>query len=193
MSANTSLPWVGLGTVQTSQANDGCSEKKIDRIEDRLAGIENVLANLASKLSDLDLQRDPTETSSQSRSSRKGVGRSPGTLDEATTPAPFEGETTINSQSDYVRELLAKAVGSTPSIEQNAEVKSALSALNDLVARQGQIVAPSSLSVNALINRSLADVDPEKLTKPPWSAVTDMVARACSKSTLTSMQGVVRF
>jgi hypothetical protein len=183
MSTNPSFLRVALGTVKTSQANEGCSEKKIDRIEDRLAGIENVLASLASKLSDLDLRRDPIENSSQSRSSRKGVGRSPGMLDEASTPAPFEGETTISSQSGYVRELLAKAVGSTPSIEQNAEVKSALTALNDLVARQGQIVSSSSSSVSALINRSLADVDPEKLTKPPWDTVTAMVAKACSKST----------
>ena len=34
------------------------SEKKIDRIEDRLAGIENVLAALASRLGNLDLQKE---------------------------------------------------------------------------------------------------------------------------------------
>jgi hypothetical protein len=102
-------------------------------------------------------------------------------LDEASTPAPFEGETTINSQSGYVQQLLAKAVSSTPSIEQNAEVKSALTALNDLVARQGQITAPSASNMHTLINRSLADVDPAKLDKPPWDVISDMVQRACSK------------
>jgi hypothetical protein len=154
------------------------SEKKIDRIEDRLAGIENVLASLATKLGDLDLRRDSTEISSQSRSSRRTAGRSPGTLEEAGTPAPFEGETAIASQSDYARELLRKAVGSTPSIEQNAEVKSALHALNELVPQQGQ--APSSASYS-LINHSFAELDPETLAKPPWDAVSNMVDEASSK------------
>ena len=155
------------------------SEKKIDRIEDRLAGIENVLASLASKLSDLDLKRDSTEHSSQSRSSRKGTNRSPGTYDEAPTPAPFEGETTINIQSDYAREFLAKAVGTTPSIEQNAEVQAALRALGDLVKHQGQVTAPTVGNLQSLINRSLADVDPEKLSKPPWDTIEIVVKRAC--------------
>jgi hypothetical protein len=99
-------------------------------------------------------------------------------LDEAATPAPFEGETTINSQSDYARQLLTKVVGSTPSIEQNAEVKSALHALNELVPRPGQ-AAPSAN--HSLINRSLADIDPEKLAKPPWDVVSSMVDEACSR------------
>jgi hypothetical protein len=73
-------------------------EKKIDRIEDRLSGIENVLESLAAKLGNLDLRRDSTETST--RSSRKGTGRSPGSAEEAATPAPFEGETTIVRESN---------------------------------------------------------------------------------------------
>jgi hypothetical protein len=166
---NTEHKHVSMRSITTTshtRANLQHSEKKIDRIEGRLAGIENVLASLAAKLGDLDLRRDSTEHSSQSRSSRKAIGRSPGTLEDAATPAPFEGETAINSQSDYARELLTKAVGSTPSIEQNAEVKSALRALTELVPRQGQDT-PSS--IHSLVNRSLAEVDPEGLAKPPWS------------------------
>ncbi|KAH7385439.1 fungal-specific transcription factor domain-containing protein [Phaeosphaeria sp. MPI-PUGE-AT-0046c] len=161
-------------------------EKKIDRIEDRLAGIESVLANLATKLSDLDLHRDSTERSSQSRSSRKGVGRSPSTFDEAPTPAPFEGETTIRNQSGYARELLAKAVGSTPSIEQNAEVKSALAALGDLVAHQGNTSASTKNSMNPLINRSLADIDPAKLDKPPWEVINEILRIACDRPPMST-------
>jgi hypothetical protein len=161
---------------------DTHSEKKIDRIEDRLAGIESVLESLAAKLGDLDIRKDVTENSSQSRSSRRGLARSPGGhLMEATTPAPFEGETAMDSQSGYVKEFLARAVGSTPSVGQNAEVKSALLALNDLVTRQDQVSAPIASSSHALINRSLADLDPEKLDKPPWQAMSDMVDDACSK------------
>jgi hypothetical protein len=158
-----------------------CSEKKIDRIEDRLAGIEHVLESLATKLGGLDLRRESTESSSQSWSSRKGIGRSPGPLAEASTPAPFEGETAMDSQSGYVKDFLAKAVGNTPSFGQNAEVKSALHALNELVTRQGQATAPATSSSHALIDRSLSDVDPETLEKPPWDAVSNVVDQACSK------------
>jgi hypothetical protein len=168
-----------LGFFDVTAADSGCSEKKIDRIEDRLAGIETVLASLAAKLGELDLRRESTEPSSQGRSSRRPIGRSPTVLEEAPTPAPFEGETTINSQSDYARELLAKAVGGTPSIEQNAEVKSALRDLNELVSRQGDVTASNDYS---LVNHSLAEIDPEKLSKPPWDVVSSMVEKACGTS-----------
>ena len=158
------------------------SEKKIDRIEDRLSGIENVLEKLASKLGDLDLQRDSTEPSSQSRhsqvGSRVGSGKSPTSMTEATTPTPFEGETAINSQSGYARELLTEVIGNTPSIGQNEEIKSALSALGDIVTRQGHVTVPTTSATNSLINRALSDVDPGKLERPPWPAVKEMLDRA---------------
>lgn len=162
-----------------------CSEKKIDRIEERLSGIENVLAKLASKLGDLDLNTNSTEQSSQSRpsrvGSRVGSGKSPTLMTEATSPAPFEGETAINSQSGYARELLAKVVGNTPSIGQNEEVKAALSALGDIVTRQGHTSASTIGTTNSLINRALSDVDPAKLESPPWPALKQMLERALSR------------
>ncbi|KAI4631061.1 hypothetical protein J4E83_002589 [Alternaria metachromatica] len=154
--------------------------KKIDRIEDRLAGIENVLASLATKLGSLDLQKDSQESSSQSRSSRVGPSRSPGSvLVEAPTPAPFEGESSINSQSDYAREMLARAIGSTPSIGQNEEVKLALTALSEMVSQHGQNPATS----NPLINQSLVDIDPSKLERPPWETACYALEKASGMST----------
>ena len=165
---------------------DKDSEKKIDRIEDRLSGIENVLARLASKLGDLDLQNDSAERSSRSQPSRVGSrvrsDRSPAMATDATTPAPFEGETAINSQSGYARELLTKAVGNT-SIGQNEEIKSALSALGEIVTRQGHVTVSTTSTTNSLINRALSDVDPAKLDRPPWPIVKDMLERAMSTST----------
>jgi hypothetical protein len=154
------------------------SEKKIDRIEDRLAGIENVLANLATKLGNLDLQKDLHDSSSQSRSSRVGPSRSPGSaLVEAPTPAPFEGESSINSQSDYAREMLAQVIGSTPSIGQNEEVKLALTALSEMVSQQGQNITSS----NPMINHSLADIDPSKLERPPWETAQYALEKASGR------------
>jgi hypothetical protein len=153
-----------------------------------LAGIENVLASLAAKLNDLDIRGGSPEHSSQSRSSRKGIGKSPGTLDDRSTPAPFEGETTINSQSDYARELLVKAVGSTPSIEQNAEVKAALLALNELVTHQNQATVPTPNSLHSVVNHSLADIDPDTLSKPPWEVISKVVKGAYGKSFIRIIQ-----
>jgi hypothetical protein len=162
------------------------SEKKIDRIEDRLSGIETVLAKLAAKLGDLDLHNNSAEPSSQSRSSRvgsrTGSGKSPLVTTGVTNPAPFEGETTIQSQSGYARELLTKVVGDTPSIGQNEEIKSALSALGEIVTRQGNVSASASSANHCLINRSLMDVDAGKLERPPWLAVKTMLERAMSRS-----------
>jgi len=153
------------------------SERKIDRIEDRLTGIEGVLERLTTKLSNLDIHRESTETSSQSRSSRVGAtGRSPGDATDAATPAPFEGETAINIQSDYARELLAQAVDRTPSIGQNADIRAALTALGELVNQQGQNTASS----NPLINRSFAEIDPSDLEKPPWAEMINALDNAMS-------------
>jgi hypothetical protein len=106
-----------------------------------------------------------------------GISRSPGSgVVEAPTPAPFEGESSINSQSDYAREMLAQAIGSTPSIGQNEEVKSALTALSDLVSQQSN----STSSTNPLINRSLAELDPAKLERPPWNDVMLILEKATS-------------
>jgi hypothetical protein len=106
-----------------------------------------------------------------------GISRSPNSgVVEAPTPAPFEGESSINSQSDYAQKMLAQAIGSTPSIGQNEEVKSALTALSDLVSQQSN----SSSSSNPLINRSLAEVDPSKLERPPWDDVMLVLEKATS-------------
>lgn len=155
------------------------SEKKIDRIEDRLSGIEDVLQALASKLGNLDTLRDSTETSSQSRPNRAETGKSSGPTTVAATPAPFEGETTLHGQSDYAREFLARVVGSTPSIGQNAEIKSALSALGELAAQQSQDAA----SAIPLVNRSLREIDPGKLDRPPWDVMIHVLDNATSMGT----------
>ncbi len=158
------------------------SVKKIDRIEDRLAGIENVLESLAAKLGNLDIGRDSDSNSnSQPRSTRAAQTKSPSALlVDTPTPATFEGETTINSQSDYAQKLLVQAIGNTPSIGENAEVKSALHALQELVSQQGQ----TTTTQYPLLNRSLANYDPANMDRPPWKDVVDVLGKAVTAPTL---------
>lgn len=73
---------------------------------------------------------------------------------------------------------MAQVVGSSPSIERNAEVKAALNALDELVKRQSNVSTVATNGKEALINRSLADIDPETLEKPPWEAASLVLARA---------------
>ncbi|KAF2258211.1 fungal-specific transcription factor domain-containing protein [Lojkania enalia] len=157
-------------------------EKKIDRIEDRLAGIETVLEKLATKLADLSIQKE-SESGSHSRSSR--IARSPNSSTEhhSGTPAPFEGETTLNSQSAFAREFLEQAVGSTPSIGQNEEVKAALASLQDIVSRQGQNASTSN-EPQPFFNKALADIDSSKLERPPWEAVVEVIEKASTHPTM---------
>ena len=82
------------------------SEKKIDRIEDRLSGIEQVLEALSNKLGNLDI-KSGVERGSQQKSGNVAC-RSPCSSSEAAVPSQaFEGETTMNRQSEFARELLA--------------------------------------------------------------------------------------
>lgn len=158
----------------------GNSEKKIDRIEDRLSGIENVLEKLAAKLGNVDITRDLVEPLGQSKS-RNSSGRSTTEVNSG-TPAPFEGETTLNRQSVFARELLEHAVGSTPSMETNTDIKDALKSLQEMVDRQGQYTnaIPAAFS-QPFFNRSLAEIDASKLERPPWDAAHEVLEKASGK------------
>lgn len=120
------------------------------------------------------MQKD--DVSSPSRSSQvRASNRNEEAMAETIIPAPFEGETTITSQSEYAREVLAQAIGKTPSIEQNAEIRTTLSALKDLVSQQNQ-----PISSIIPISRSFAHHSLSELGLPPLLAIRDALDKACS-------------
>lgn len=148
------------------------SEKKIDRLESRLASIEIILAKIALKLEIKDAYTVVDEQVVQPKLSSTQVNeKSSVTEAEATTPTPFEGETGMNRQSDYVRELLVQVVGQTPSMDQNAEVKAALTALEELVTPSNHGDISLKLNTQQLTDRSVTKIDSAKLEQPPWSVV----------------------
>lgn len=93
------------------------------------------------------------------------------------SPAPFEGETALNAQSEYAREFIEKAVGSTPSIVQNKEVQAALASLKGMVNRHNQYGATKS-ELQPLFDKVTADIDASNLEKPPWEAVNEVLDKA---------------
>lgn len=148
------------------------SEKKIDRLESRLANIETVLAKIASKLEIKDAYTVFDEHVIRTESSSTQLNEKSSVIEaESTTPTPFEGETGMNRQSDYVRELLVQVVGQTPSMDQNIEVKAALTALEELVTPSNHGDISPKLDTQQLADRSIPRTDSAKLEQPPWSVV----------------------
>lgn len=139
-----------------------------------------MLETLTVKLGSLDTQKDHAEQSSQSKSSRVGKSPNSSTDVHSNTPAPFEGETALNAQSEYARELLERAVGSTPSIGQNSEIQAALASLQGMVSKQNQSISTKH-ETQPFFTKTLADVDATKLERPPWEAVSDAIDSAHSE------------
>jgi hypothetical protein len=157
------------------------SEKKIDRLEDRLASIEDVPLNLASNLKGKDIHAASKERISQIQSpSNCRSETTPLTVTDISIPVPFEGETGINTQSDYVRDLLIQVVGETPSMGQNADVREALTALEELVIRQKRDTSSATSTCQPVIDRSLARTDAAMLAQPPWDVVRLAIDKAMS-------------
>jgi hypothetical protein len=157
------------------------SEKKIDRIEQRLSGIEDILERLATKLDSMDNPADHIGPRTQAKNTN--VRKSPRPAGEMTppSPAPFEGETALNAQSEYAREFIEKAVHSTPSIVQNKEVQAALASLKSMVNRHN-IYGATKSELQPLFDKVTADVDASTLERPPWEAINDVIEKATRKS-----------
>ena len=80
--------------------------------------------------------------------------------------------------------MLAHVVGTTPSMGQNQELKSALSALGELVSKKNHISTPSAAGGNTLVSRSLQEADAGKLEHPPWEIVKGAIDHAKSEAPL---------
>ncbi|KAL5419790.1 hypothetical protein PMIN03_000390 [Paraphaeosphaeria minitans] len=121
--------------------------------------------------------------------SRSGISaaRSPHSSSETNVATPaFEGETTINRQSEFARELLEQAVGNTPSIGQNAEIKAALTSLQNMVTRQS--ANPNTITASLTYpfsNKALPEVDHTKLERPPWDLVNEVIDKASVYPTMS--------
>jgi len=157
------------------------SEKKIDGLDDRLTNIENALASIASKLENNQTPSASRESVSQIRTQQSRLFDSI-VVPAVETPAHFEGKTGNNTQSNYVRNLLVQVVDETPSVGQNAEVKAALTAMEELVTRHNHDTALTTSLNQPLLDRSLASVDSETLGRPPWEVVTSVLDKALSHS-----------
>lgn len=146
------------------------SEKKIDRIEERLSGIETVLDALLSKLDNLDMN---SRNGSPPKHSQGGP--SPLPHDAKEPEIIFEGSTALNSHSEFARNVLERAVVNTPSMNMNPELKDALTNLQNIVNRQNM---PTSFESRVLLNPAAFDNSTTPLERPPWEIVEAVLTQA---------------
>ncbi|KAJ9636366.1 hypothetical protein H2199_008041 [Coniosporium tulheliwenetii] len=117
------------------------SETKVDRMEERLAGIERTLQNLSNSIQQI--------TAVQGGSSLQSPTYQPINVDEAlahpSRPATsreessFEGNTSLQAHSLHATQVAEQAISNSFAVHQSPELLSALESLKKLLDRQSMI------------------------------------------------------
>ncbi|KGY15124.1 hypothetical protein PABG_11903 [Paracoccidioides brasiliensis Pb03] len=187
-----------LHALETS----GRGEKKIEIIDQRLAGIEQLLRYLAvgdknykppsqthGSLSpspssnafhpDALEQRDrpPLHASAIAPTAEPAAERGAESRTRKTPDAEFEGEPSMSAHSAHASELFENAVVKSPLAEHNPQMMDALSALKDIVERTK---LSSSIHTLRFAGQKLqpTKVDLSKLEMPPVEAVLALLRKA---------------
>ncbi|TLD18287.1 fungal-specific transcription factor domain protein [Venturia nashicola] len=155
-------------------------EKKIDGIEDRLAGIEQALKSLSSRLGSSPYLSSKSSMSSPARPESINKVR------VTDSPAAFEGNTTTHAHSLYAREVLERAVESSPMTGRNPDVTAALQSLHGIVSRLS-VQASTHDSISALsFLPGTTDVSSLKhLQLPPQNSIHDLIQRTNKTESVT--------
>ncbi|KAK2769664.1 hypothetical protein FQN53_005953 [Emmonsiellopsis sp. PD_33] len=170
-------------------------EKKIEAIDHRLAGIEQMIRDLAvnKNKSPLAEQQQPftpnpganNDTGSEERGHHhqreqqtlpSHSSTDPVTSGTAQSSPKFEGEPSLSAVSVHTSEQFEKAVGDSPAAEHDPEMRGALSALKELVQRHNM---PSPIhTLRFAGQKPSAKVDLSKLELPPVNAVLALLRSA---------------
>ncbi|KKZ62349.1 hypothetical protein EMCG_03235 [[Emmonsia] crescens] len=173
-------------------------EKRIEIIDQRLAGIEHLLRDLAVNNGSNNKTPFQQQEETRSRVSSSDAfheepkeqkrlpllpATAPRTASRAESPprnktsAEFEGEPSTSAHSAYASELFEKVVVKTPLAEHCPEMMNALSALKDIVERQK---LPSSVHTLRFAGQkpAAAKVDFSKLEMPPLNVVLALLKNA---------------
>ncbi|KAL2862573.1 putative C6 transcription factor [Aspergillus lucknowensis] len=157
-------------------------EKKIDHIDERLGGIEQILRELKAGMG--------SNTGSQMCPHATPVSRhmSPSVHDDSTNPRDpmdqqeskngFEGSSLMATQSAYASNFLETAVSRFSSLQMPvSKVNAALSTLKQLVNMQdGQ--ASSTRDLRSSKNKTLSGCDLREMSMPPLNVVLPLLRNA---------------
>ncbi|KAL4929699.1 putative C6 transcription factor [Aspergillus undulatus] len=168
-------------------------EKKIDHIDERLAGIEQVLHELKTSLA------SNKSTTSQicahatpvsrhiSPSAQEYTSNPQDAMDQQESKTGFEGNSLMASQSVYASDFLQTAVSRSPLQMSASKINSALSTLKQLVSMQDTQV-PSAREFPRKKHKGLSDCDLRELVMPPMHVVIPLLRNAKVDSYGTALQ-----
>lgn len=146
-----------------------------------MAGIEQALKSLSSRLI----------TASPYLSSKSSTA-SPGRADSLTkarlteTPPAFEGNTTTHAHSVFARDVVEKAVGSSPMTGRDPDVTAALQSLHSIVSRLSvQSSTHESISAFPYFPGSAHIDSLKELQLPPQNSVHEVIQKTCETEAVT--------
>ncbi|KAK2803965.1 hypothetical protein FQN50_006769 [Emmonsiellopsis sp. PD_5] len=173
------------------------SEKKIEAIDHRLAGIEQMIRDLAVKKNksppaeqqqqpfpphpaannDIDAEERGHHHQRQQQQTLPSHSSTDPVTSGTAQPSPkFEGEPSLSAVSVHTSEQFEKAVGDSPAAEHDPEMRGALSALKELVQRHNM---PSPIhTLRFAGQKPSGQVDLSKLELPPVNAVLALLRSA---------------
>ncbi|KAJ5689226.1 hypothetical protein N7462_003618, partial [Penicillium macrosclerotiorum] len=199
----------------------GDGEKKIDMIEERLAGVEKTLQRLggieqslkellassrqqglpsrisgSSHSSPLTLAQTQSPASKQEKPHTKGPGyTSNATIEQHDSSSAFEGNSSLAIHSVYARDFLESAVShSTPEVLSSPRINEALSSLKQIVELQDKRRQnePQRGQFSSQISRLGSRCDIRELEMPPLPVVLS-VLRKMKENPPSAFGGYVPF
>lgn len=145
------------------------SERKIDRIEERLASLESTLKSIAAALPSANTSFNATPSSHEPLPSRV-KGRNESIVEDDPSPA-FEGDSSLAAHSVQASEYLSIAVGSA-TFPQTQGMNAALQSLRSIVSRQN-----STPQTRFHPRTNLPTFAPSSLRLPPLEAVMALIKK----------------
>ncbi|KAL6233937.1 hypothetical protein BDW75DRAFT_176375 [Aspergillus navahoensis] len=165
-------------------------EKKIDNIDERLGGIEQVLRELKLSLGSgtgTQIRAHSAPISRPLSPSAQGYTASPQeAMDQAQSKTGFDGNSLMATQSAYASDFLQTAVSRSLLPIPDSRINAALSTLKQLVNMQDNLASSSRELVLPKHNR-LTDCNPRELTMPPMNAIIPLLRRATGDMSLQSL------
>lgn len=156
------------------------SEKKIDSINERLGGIEQVLHELKSSQGSgaPQIRANSAPVSRPLSPSAQCYTANPqDAMDQAESRTGFEGNSLMATQSAYASDFLQTAVSRSPLPISDSKINAALSTLKQLVNMQDNQASSAREFAPPKRNR-LTDCNPREMSMPPMNVVIPLLRKA---------------
>ncbi|KAL4867487.1 hypothetical protein BDV12DRAFT_119962 [Aspergillus spectabilis] len=152
-------------------------EKKIDNIDERLGGIEQILRELKAGLGTNPRALIYHHATPVSRHMSPSAHDSKDAMDQQESKTGFEGNSLMAAQSAYASDFLQTAVSRSPLQMSVSKINTALSTLKQLVSFQDSHDS-SARELRFSKKKPLSGCDPREFNMPPVQAVLSLLRKA---------------